>query len=628
MIAVCVLLASCKKILEPTPTDFMVASTFYKKKANLNAALAGVYAALGSNSLYAETYQCHITSGVEEAVMFQSSTAVPKIGYYNATVADNEAARLWANLYAGIDRANQVLENIDAPEDITEDEKQIIRGETVFLRAYYYFLLTQWFGDIPLRNHSSAGAADAHLAFTPTREVYDFIISEMETAAGLLSEQTADKASSFERITVTAVQAILARVCLYAAGEPVNDKDRYQDAARWARLVVNSGVHRLHPDYREVFRLQLRDQYDLTYRESMWEVGFHHNPTAPETNAGKHIRVGIQSTNDIVGRCDGWIVVHPRALRMYASNNLVAVTGTSRNIARDTTPDVRRDWNIAKFKYSGGSATQAPNRNIQAYQNYWGRYPGKWRREEELPPHDVRSPANIPIIRYADVLLMLAEAENEINGPTAEAVDLVNQIRKRAYQEDQFGQMLDSIQLTSGGSGYTSIPKVTITGGGATENATARASISGGRVTGVYLSGLGYGYSSLPEITITGVGTGAVAEAVHISDSRLLPSQYASPEAFRKTIQDERLRELLGEFLRRQDLKRWGLLESTVKLMANDAENGDNVLQIVPFPSNQSSPAKIHFVLPAEHISSKNVLLPIPQREMLYNSLAEQNAGY
>ncbi|MFT4093208.1 MAG: RagB/SusD family nutrient uptake outer membrane protein [Niabella sp.] len=622
-------LGSCKRILEPTPTDFLDAKTFYAKKANLDAALSGVYAVLGNSALYGEIYQYNITAGTEEGLVFLSSYSTPRAGYFNGTSASSEMASLWTILYTGINRANTVLENIDVPTDITEEERAAIKGEAVFLRAYYYFLLTQWYGNVPLRTHSSQSADETNIAFTASKDIYNFVIEEMTLADSLLAGQTADMFTSNERVTQTAVEAILARVCLYAAGNPVNDASRYQDAASWARKVINSGLHQLNPDYRQLFKLQLTDQYDNVNRESIWEVGFYVNTSSSEQNSGKYVRVGIASSNDLVGRCDGYVLVPPEGLKAYYAKNLVAVVGTTGSVTNDTTPDSRRDWNIAKFKYSGGSTTVVPNKTALSPTNYWGRYPGKWRREEELAPHDpTRSPANIPIIRYADVLLMLAEAENELNGPTSEAVDLVNQIRKRAYQEETSGKMLDSIRIINGGSGYTSAPTVTIAGGGATTGATARAIVSGGTVTGIYLSGLGSGYTSLPTITISGTGSGAVAEAVSLTDYRLATEQYASQEAFRKTIQDERLRELLGEFLRRQDLKRWGILEATVQQMGNDAENGNASLGIIAFPSTQTSPAKVHFTLPASNVSSKDVFLPIPQKEMLYNNLAEQNPGY
>lgn len=623
--------SSCKKILEPVPADFLDANTFYQKKANLDAALAGVYATLGSSSLYGETYECYITTGTEDALIFQGSIANPKIGYYNESPSYNESTRLWANLYTGINRANEVLENLDVPTDLSEKDKTIVEGETRFLRAYYYFLLTQWFGDIPLRLQSSTSPDQADMAFTPTKEVYDYVISEMEQAEVLLEGQTADKFSYNERVTQTAVEAILARVCLYAAGEPVNDKSRYQDVIKWSQKVINSGLHKLNPDYRNIFRMQLQDQYDNTYRESIWEVGFYVNVSAPEQNSGRFTRVGIQTSNDFVGRNDAWVVVHPRSYKTYKGIGLVAVTGTSQTVTADVSPDTRRDWNIAPFKYSGGSATAAPTKTVLSATNYWGRFPGKWRREEELAPHHPnRSPANTPIIRYSDVLLMLAEAENELNGPASQIVDYVNEIRKRAYMEETQGKMLlDTIRVVNGGSGYTSVPTVTITGGGSATNATARAFRNGQSLGRILISGAGAGYTSLPTVTISGGGgSGATAVAVALTDYRLKPEQYESKEAFRKAIQDERLMELHGEMLRRQDLKRWGILISTVKQMAEDAEVGNADLKINPYATGSGIPAKSHFIIPGSNISAKDVFLPIPVRELMYNKLAVQNEGF
>lgn len=623
-------LGGCKKILEPTPKDFLDANTFYQKKANLNAALNGVYAVLVSPSLYGETYQCYITSGVEDAILFQGSVNNPKTGYYNESSSYAETSRFWANLYTGINRANEVLENLNTPKDITEDEKKIVEGETRFLRAYYYFLLTQWFGDVPLRNESSKYPEQTHMAFTDSKEVYEFVLAEMQAAEQLLAAQTAGQLTNSEKITQTAVQAILARVCLYMAGEPVNDQSKYTEAVSWCKKVISSGLHRLNPSYTDVFKQQLLDLYDNIYRESIWEVGFYVNITSPEMNSGKYTRVGIASTNDIVGRNDGWVVVHPRNYLSYERVPLVAATGTSATVTNDVSPDTRRDWSISRYRYTGGTATTAPTKTMLSANNYWGRFSAKWRREEEASPHHAnRSPANIPVIRYSDVLLMLAEAENELNGPTSEIVGIVNEIRARAYNETGTGKMLKTIRLTNGGSGYTAVPTVTITGGGATTAATAKVIRTGNTITAILLSDAGTGYTSLPNITISGGGgTGAAAEAVALTDYRLRQEQYLDKAAFRKTIQDERLVEFSGEFLRRQDLKRWGLLVATVKLMAEDAETGNTALDLNPHATGSSIPAKVHFTQPGSNISAKNIFLPIPLTEMLYNKFAVQNEGF
>lgn len=622
---------SCKKLLETQPTDFLSPDEFFSSKENLTAALTGVYGTLKNNALYGDNYQHLITATTDELV-YATSGNVPKIPWYNATSADAQVASVWATLYTGVDRANVVLANLNTPTNITADEKRHIEGETRFLRAYYYFMLTQWYGDVPLRIKPTQSPGETNMAFTPSKEVYDWVIDEMVAAEGLLSDQKATAFDYTERVTQTAVQAILARVCLYAAGEPVNDTRRYADAAKWAREVINSGLHKLNPDYTQVFKLQCKDQYDAAYKESIWEVGFNVNTATPEQSSPGQVRVGIPTSSDVAGKNDGRLFVYPRLYRTYESFAFTTAT----NAPSDASPDQRRDWCVASFKYSGGDATNAPAQNAVAYNLYYTRYPGKWRRSEENAPRiATQSPTNYPVVRYADVLLMLAEAENELNGfPTPEAIGLVNQVRGRAYGKLTGNKIITGITVTNQGTGYTTAPEVTITGEGGT-GATAIAEISGGVVTGIRVTNPGKGYPANTTVSIDGAG-GASATVVLNGDGELSAAQTAGKEAFLKAIQDERLMELNGEFLRKQDLKRWGILQSTIKQMGIEVISGSSDLKpdgtpVVPAAKTPFAPSNVtvtHYTNPASNISDKDYTLAIPQKELLYNDKAKQNPGY
>lgn len=623
-------LQSCKKLLEPKPTDFLSTDEFFANKENLKAALTGVYSILKNNNLYGDNYQHLITTTTDELV-YATSGNVPKIPWYNATSADAQVASVWATLYTGIDRANVVLANLNIPTSITEAEKRHIEGEAIFLRAYYYFMLTQWYGDVPLRIKPTESPEETNMPFTSSKAVYDWVIDEMVKAEGLLNDQKATTFDYTERVTQTAVQAVLARVCLYAAGQPVNDTRRYADAAKWAREVMNSGLHKLNPDYTQVFKLQCKDLYDATYKESIWEVGFNVNSATPEQSSPSQVRVGIPTSSDVAGRNDGRLFVYPRLYRTYESFAFTTAT----NAASDASPDQRRDWCVAPFKYSGGDATTAPAQNAVVYNLYYTRYPGKWRRSEENAPRvATQSPTNYPIIRYADVLLMLAEAENELNGsPTPEAINLVNQVRGRAYGKLSGNKIVTGVEVIGQGTGYTTVPAVTITGTGT--GATALAVLSAGRVASIRITNPGTGYTTGTTVAIAGTG-GATARVILNGDGALGTAQTTGKEAFLKAIQDERLMELNGEFLRRQDLKRWGILEETIKRVNIEVVSGSSDLkpdgsQVVPAAKTPFAPSNVfvtHYTNPANYISGKNVYLPIPQKEMLYNNQAKQNSGY
>jgi starch-binding outer membrane protein, SusD/RagB family len=628
---------SCKKILETTPTDFVSPEAFFTKKANFDAALSGVYKTLGSNNLYGDNYQYLITATTDEWVLAQGGT-VPRVPWYNTSSADTPTGNMWTTLYDGVDRANVVLQYIDAPSDLTETQRKHIKGEAIFLRAYFYFMLTQWYGNVPLRIKAT-NSPSANMPFTPTKEVYDWVIEEMIVAEGLLAGQIASNFDYNERVTQTAVQAILARVCLYAAGETVNDTRRYNDVVKWATEVINSGLHKLNPDYRQIFKLQAKDQYDAVNRESIWEVGFSVNQSAPEQSAPGAVKVGISTGNNLVGASNGLLFVYPRLYRTYETFRYT----TAANAIQEVSPDQRRDWCVAPFKYTGGSATVAPTAVPVAYNLYYTRYSGKWRRiEENSPFHVSQSPTNYPIIRYADVLLMLAEAKNALGTgkPSDATVELVNQVRRRAYGEFS-GKIIKAITVGNGGTtNYSPAPTVTINGAGGT-GATAVAVLTAGKVSSIRVTNPGENYPSNTTVTITpatgGTGAGATASVVLSGSGELTSDQKDSKDAFFKAIRDERLMELNGEFLRKQDLKRWGLLVSTVKQMRIDITSGsDDInpsdgLPVVPpciAPYAASNATKTHYTHPADNISNKNIFLPIPITEMLYNNQAKQNPGY
>jgi hypothetical protein len=626
LIALLVLSTSCKKFLEPKPTDFLTPVNYYQTKAQLDLSLNGVYQTLAQASCYGEIYQYTITNATDESITNFNYTT-PGVSFYNATAANADVINFWTNLYTGIERANLLLENINVATDITDVDRKHIKGETTFLRAYYYFLLTQWYGDVPLRIKSTGSAVDTDFPFTGTKDVYDFVIAEMTTADDLLADQQTDKFNYTERVTVTAVEGVLARVCLYAAGNPVNDTKRYNDALTWANKVISSGKHKLNPDYTQIFKLESADNYDLTNREVMWEVGFSWDLANTGRLTASQVRVGIPTLAISVGKIFGWTNIYPRVFKSYES----VINPAAPVPNQDLSPDLRREWNCPVFTWTGGDATVLPTPSYFAYNNYWDRYPGKWRRQYEvvIPRDNNNSPRNLPVIRYADVLLMMAEADNEKNGPTQTAIDAVNLVRKRGYGENLQGKSIVKINVTNGGTGYTTTPTVTISGGGGS-GATAIATISGGKVTAINLTSLGSNFNSIPVVTISGGAGSAAAGSAVLSDASLTPDKYASTDIFRKTIQDERLRELNGEFFRRQDLKRWGLLISTLKTMVNEAtvgstdKNPDNT-PVIPAVASGSRPK---YIAPGNNITTKDIYLPIPQTEMTYNHLAKQNAGY
>jgi len=277
----------------------------------------------------------------------------------------------------------------------------------------------------------------------------------------------------------------LARVCLYAAGEPVNDTKRYKDALFWAKKLIASGEHALNSDFRQIFINHSQDKYDL--KESIWEVGYSFVGSGSSQNASGVVGVyaGVAQTytpmvNGVVSYDSGYVYgyekVHPRLYNIYEAG------------------DVRRDWTIGNYNYNNGIRTYLSPTQL------WERMPAKWRREYEsaqIRSEQRSNSTNFPLLRYSDVLLMLAEAENEVNGPTDLAYEAINQVRRRAIIPTK---VVNTLLMTNQGSGYTSVPSITITGGGGIGLSILPTVVSG-RVH-LILRNQGNSYTSSPTISI------------------------------------------------------------------------------------------------------------------------------
>ncbi|HVV70982.1 MAG TPA: RagB/SusD family nutrient uptake outer membrane protein, partial [Verrucomicrobiae bacterium] len=483
--------ASCTKVLNTQPTDFLAPEYYYNDSTQVDNALTAVYDALQKGNLFTGGDGLLTIYNVTDEMFWGSSGTGPKI--YNYTAGDNNDYNMWSACYTGISRANLLLANIGRA-DMDSVKRRQAEGEAKFLRAFFYFILVENWGDVPLISQPVSGVNEVNVPRTSQAEVYDFIVKEMTEAEGMVAPITAyDHAG---RVTQSAVQGVLARVCLYMAGWPLNDVSKYQDALTWAQKVIGSGYHELNKSYGQVFINLVQDLYDT--KESIWEVeywttgvGDAYKEYAPSLG----VTLGVTQTDISKGYVAGSYRVHPRLYNLFEADPYITDTV-------DHSPDLRRDWNIAPFKYTGN---KAPDKTYYKPTQIYDRQPNKFDRIYELTTNKFQSNTgtNLPLLRYSDVLLMAAEADNEINGPTTYAIDLVNQVRRRGYGKLLDGEGVKTITLDAGGSGYTSAPDVVITGGGGS-GATATAVLTGDVVTAIRLTSHGVNYTSTPDVVITG----------------------------------------------------------------------------------------------------------------------------
>jgi len=618
-------IASCSKFLETTPLSQSSRESFYQTKTQVEAALAGVYDMLGERVTYGDYMLGRMGLDADEA--YYRSTNVVGVTNHTTYTSDPYISNNWAAWYNGINRANLLLENIDKA-DMDSTAKAVVKGEALFLRGYYHFMLVKNWGDIPLMTNSVDGPADIYFERAPAKDVYEQITKDMIEAEGLV--KTAGEVGHGGRINKSAVRGILARVYLHWAGYPVKDESKYQDARDWAYKVMQPDPkdgfqHALNPSYEDVFMKHCTDQYDI--KESIWEVEFYGNGVSnggySETGRGgsnNGIRYADNDTEEgIAGDyvySYGFMMIPARTWYTFADPNVLVSS------------DERRDWSIGNYTISGSPAYETATAiNIKV-----GRYSGKWRRQFEVvtPKYKNAGPVNFPLLRYSDVLLMFAEAENQINkAPTPVAFDAVNAVRRRAYGKDLSAEGVRYISISNAGTAYTSVPTVTISGGGGS-GATAKAFVNPSRViTHIRVTNQGSGYTSVPTVTISG-GGGRNGTATAVLSNRATSSylvdagSYGSFSRFQTLIEEERLRELCFESNRKGDLVRWGKYLEYMERAKYDFTLGDGELGISPV-GDMNHAGLIYF----QNVSHKDLLWPIPSAEMSLNKgLKVQNPGY
>jgi hypothetical protein len=605
LILICISGSSCKKYLDTKPEDFSSPEQFYETETQLNNALAGVYNTLAADATFGRQMVVELANGTDEAFYKRNALTVNTM-LFNYDASNNIVATTWAALYEGVNRANYLLANINKPQ-MDEKRRDVIRGEALFLRAFFYFHLVSNWGNVPLLLEPTLDGKNVNIPQTPATQVYDQILKDMTIANGLVSTITVTKANG--RVTKTAVQGILARVCLKMAGWPLKDVSKYVDARAWADSVIQSGEHTLNPDYKQIFINHSADQYDL--KEGIWEVEFLGDNSGAIKLASRFAnQFAVRNTNADAGYGYATVGVTPTLYNYYLPY------------------DLRRDWSIATYGYVNNNSL-----DTLAKTNIYARDSGKWRRGyETVRPLNVNfSNTNFPILRYADVLLMYAEADNEINGSaSAQAIEYVNQVRRRGYGKYLKGttgvsEGLKSITLTNGGTGYTNTVadpiRIIFSGGGGGVDAAAVVTVGADKViTGIQLKNIGAGFSSNPDVSISGgggTGAQAIASIFPVSVADLKPEHIASKLAFREMIQEERSRELSFEGLRRFDLIRW---EKYISAMRQTG---------VFMELNAPADIQLFQGIPAYFwVQEKHRLLPIPSADITLNKALEQNPGW
>lgn len=499
LLAIAFSVSACN-FLDKEPAK-MTQSGYFNSETEAYSFLTGVYATLGQGSFYGEDYLC-LVGGDDIQHYGGASTRAPMtkgLICANTVSSDPAVTALWYTLYAGINRANIFLENIDKVSDISAGKKNQYISEARFLRAFFYFTLVQNWGDVPFKENSTKEVVNLDIPRTDRQQIYDFIIKEMSEAAdketgGLLSAETLGK--QVGRVSRSAAWAMIARVYLFRAGEhfrqnrPATQEEEvtyFQKASEYAQKVKTENYHELVKNYWDVFIDLCSNEYNSTEKnESIWEVEFAGNGTSDARTEGRWGNTcglagpDLSNNENVIGKADpGYsyeqIFATPKLYQLYDANkdkkrfywNLAQFkyveekknTGVTGRLFRNGTKDYIMNelgnWGRGTYSYGEPKVDMTDPKkpvflNIGDYDNHTvvedqGLACAKFRREYEADKKGKTfTSINFPLMRYSDVLLMIAEAENEANpAPTKLAYECLNEVRTRAGIEEKPEGSLD-----------------------------------------------------------------------------------------------------------------------------------------------------------------------------------------
>ena len=470
-------LTSCS-FLDVEP-QVICSDTFYETKQEVEYGLAGVYGAMSHEQFYGSTYSL-MCSNIDDLCYYNRSASTAYLAWYNHGPGTAEIYSVWTQIYKGIGNANSFMEAVSQTEFDTDGAYY---AEARFLRAYYHFILAQAWGDVPVRKVPVKNPEQVMCAATPQEDVLKWCVSEMEACLPVISSDVTNVPS---RVTKNTVFGILARVNLFMAGATVENVDKeacLKSARDYADSVIVSEKHKLNEDYSKVFMNMISNAYDTEYYESMWEVEFYGDRSSSDVWSNGRIGdlLGLQSgdsnsDNYSEFKCNFAHGMYNGSLKLWDLYHNYDRTADEKGLAVVT--DARQDWNLPPYSYRGhqtqppygsgltsGSSRTGIDKTPYVYDKVSTsqdpcaapaiRMCGKFRREVEYEGQKTAkylyNQINFPLLRYPDILLMYAEASNELDGPSQKAYDCVEAVRARAgvktlpfdeYDKDTFCELI------------------------------------------------------------------------------------------------------------------------------------------------------------------------------------------
>jgi hypothetical protein len=434
-------LLSCNDYLNVDSPSSYSEEFVYSQKSEVSRALNGVYASILANDLYGNAYQR--TFVLNSDVDMQTFTSnVPTHNSYARFDSDDEGSetnKYWQASYNAIEYANRFIYGVENSElyDLNDAELMQWLGEAKCLRAMVYHDLVVMFGDIPFTFQSAAQLGDGFvIPVTEREEIQKKLIEDLQSIAEKMSSSSS---TTVERASKEFAWSLIARIALTAGGyslhpdknnlnsygvmsRPDDYENYYRIVKNYTDKVIQSNAHSLGNSYQDVFvkesNFELISNGDPIFeipfaKESTGNTGYIQGPSST-ANEGITLGKNTWGASSGNGRLSAFYrySFDEKDKRRDFINGLWYYGNGANNLTQDSC-QIRADYTIHNNKWSKLWANSGQFTNISSGS----------------------TGINYPYMRYADVLLMNAEAINELEGPVATAQESLRKVRARSFED-------------------------------------------------------------------------------------------------------------------------------------------------------------------------------------------------
>ncbi|MGZ2369551.1 RagB/SusD family nutrient uptake outer membrane protein [Ancylomarina sp. YFZ004] len=423
---ICLSLFSACDFLEEEDTYLLSPDNYFSSEQELDAAIYPIY-----NYIFKDDSRLNgisgrgwgLNSGADDitATRGLNKQRLLEFDDFEVSTENNDLEMAWKALYRAVGAANNVIRNIDRIQEIpmADGLRNARIGEVRFLRALSYFYLVRFWGEVPIVDDLMNGVDAQKARKAKIEEVYDFILADALEAEKLLPVDQVDKG----RPSQDAVKTLLSYVYLHMAGWPLEKgSEYYQKAADKAKEIIDAGNYQLEADYSDLWK------FDSRFSENEHIFAFY-----PDFSSNRNY--GTFGNKSFRGKEEGgWREV------------LV-----EKEFARNFPNDNRKEWTIYETIKYDKKGRDLPEAKWIPWENSLEAHPfiAKFRDIGGATWNEATSNCLYPIFRFADVLLIYAEASNLAEGaPSALAYAALWAVQDRAY----VGSSVESNKLTFGAS--------------------------------------------------------------------------------------------------------------------------------------------------------------------------------